>query len=247
MLRTLWLGLALLTLVCLPQVGKAQSYGSASGTSSSGLFGSRSLGQGVGSSGSNFQGSPGNMVQQAQAGAGQASGNERFVRDSRAAGAFVGADSGDASAFFSQMQGGANTRSGLEEFARAAAQRQFQNQNNGGSSRTQLRSRLTLGFAAPSPADHGVSAKLSKRITKLPGLQLEGPLSIAMEGRTAILRGQVASDYDRQMIGRIALLEPGVAAVQNDLTVLGVSTPAKSLPEDPFEAPPVAPRAPQPD
>ena len=124
----------------------------------SGLFGSRTLGQGTTSrAGSGFGGdsgaansaAPGNAVETLQADAGQASGDERFIRENRDPAAFVGADSADASGFFGQQAQGV-TLSGLEQFAAAAASRDFQNQNGGGSSlRSPLRPRLVLGFTPP--------------------------------------------------------------------------------------------------
>jgi osmotically-inducible protein OsmY len=226
----------------------AQRTGSAfSGTTTStGMFGSRSLGQGIGASGSNFSGSPGNMVQEAQAGAGQVEGGERYLRDSRQPGQFVGADSADTSAFYSQMQGNQGG-SGLQELLRGAAQREFQNQDGGGGSRNPLRPRLTLGFR-PEINYAQVSTQMTTRLAKLPNLAILDPVTVSIAGRTAILRGRVATEHDRQMVAQIALLEPGVSAVQNDLRI-GQPVPPrrptpKSAPAD-LPAPPAAPTAPQ--
>lgn len=218
----------LATMFCLVSASAAWSQSAMSGSSSSGLFGSRSLGQGTSSrSGSSFGGSgasggttgtPGNAVQQAQADAGQVTGSERFIRDNRAAGAFVGADTADTSQFNAQTQGSA-IASGLEQFARSAEQRDFQNQNGNSSSRTPLRPRLVLGFASTRDVSHDIRIRLSQRLAKLPQLEILDNVDVAIVGRTAVLRGQVATDYDRQMIAQIASLEPGVAAVQNDLVV----------------------------
>jgi osmotically-inducible protein OsmY len=244
-----------------------------SGSTSSGLFGSRSLGQGTTSrSGSSFGGSgasaaPGNAVEQAQADAGQASGDERFIRENRQPGAFVGADTADTTTFFGQSQGAA--LSGLEQFASAAAQRDFQNQNSNSNSRIQLRPKLVLGFRPPAAASRDIRVRFSQRLAKLPQLEILENVEVAIVGRTAVLRGRVATDYDRQMIAQIASLEPGVAVVQNDLQVgqansqqqsdvlplaeqapmslpksAAIDTPAMNQPE--LAAPP-PPRAPQAD
>ena len=52
------------------------------------------------------------------------------------------------------------------------------------------------------------------------------PVSVSMAadstsefGRTAILRGTVATDEDRRLAEQLVLLEPGVAKVQNEITV----------------------------
>ena len=88
-------------------------------TTSGGTFGSRTLGGGIGgSTGSQF-GSPGSRTTQGQENVGQLTGNERFVRDARAPGAFVGGDSGDAGNPFSQMQGGGgDLRSAIDSLRR---------------------------------------------------------------------------------------------------------------------------------
>ncbi|MCA9132636.1 MAG: BON domain-containing protein [Planctomycetales bacterium] len=50
--------------------------------------------------------------------------------------------------------------------------------------------------------------------SSLDGVQLE------MEGRTAIIRGQVASEADVQLAERLLSLEPGIDSVRNELVVL---------------------------
>ena len=47
-----------------------------------------------------------------------------------------------------------------------------------------------------------------------------GTAAVALDGQTATLRGVVASEYDRLVAEKIALLEPGVARVQNQLRVV---------------------------
>ncbi len=64
-----------------------------------------------------------------------------------------------------------------------------------------------------------ISRDFERRLTKLPGLTAENSVAVKMDGETAVLTGAVASAAEREMIGRLALLEPGVASVQNELTV----------------------------
>ena len=84
-----WLSLGALTTV------QAQS--------SSGMFGSRTLGGSVSGRSDNLSsaGTPGARLEQ-QTEVGQIGGNERFLRSSRTAGQFVGSDSGE-SAFVGAM------------------------------------------------------------------------------------------------------------------------------------------------
>ncbi len=235
------------------QFAAAQQFGG--GNSSSGLFGSRSLGGGIsGGGGSAFGGSgfgtPGNAVEQAQSGAGEVQGGERFTRDGRQAGAFVGADSADATDVFGgQMQGFQG--SGLEQLLGAAAGRNFRNQGStGGSSATPMRAALSLGFTPARPTATALTTQMSQRMSKLPNLNIDSPITIAMEGRTAILRGRVATAHDRTMVEQLALLEPGVSKVRNELQYPGQPAAAKTASPVVEEvdvgdiAPPTAPRIP---
>jgi hypothetical protein len=64
-----------------------------------------------------------------------------------------------------------------------------------------------------------VSTRFTQRVAKLPGLQTSGVTMLAAEGRTAVLRGKVASTEQADLLGRLALLEPGISNVQNELTI----------------------------
>ena len=150
--------LATLAIVLSTDAAWAQFSGNAfsGGTTNSGTFGSRTLGQGVGAGSSNFQGSPGNRLEQAQSGAGEVSGGERFVRDSRQPGQFVGADSGDATNFFSQLGGGGFPGGGLEQLAR---NRNFQNNQTQSGRQAPAAAaadaRLRLSWTRRDPAQFG--------------------------------------------------------------------------------------------
>jgi hypothetical protein len=95
------------------------------------------------------------------------------------------------------------------------------NRNSTNSTTTQLRIPMQV---APNPAVAGrvrnvVSTQFTERVTKLPGLQTSGVTMTAAEGRKAVLRGKVASTEQADLLGRLALLEPGISNVQNELTI----------------------------
>ena len=79
--------------------------------------------------------------------------------------------------------------------------------------------RVASNIAATVPARAAVANRFSQRVTKLPGLQTAGVTMTTAEGRTAVLQGKVASKEQADLLGRLALLEPGISAVQNELTV----------------------------
>ncbi|MFO0902668.1 MAG: BON domain-containing protein [Pirellulales bacterium] len=92
-----------------------------------------------------------------------------------------------------------------------------QQQNQRG--RQQLRIPMRLGFTSP-PAQMSVrSRQFATRVPKIPGLKNVRELTIEMDGETAILRGKVDSEDQRLLVERMAKLEPGISAVQNELQV----------------------------
>lgn len=95
----------------------------------------------------------------------------------------------------------------------------MQNMGRGGQQQRQLRTPIRLGFDRPLVAGPQVVAQFERRLTKIPQLQITGKLDVAMDGSTAVLRGVVGSERDRDLAGRLALLEPGISDVRNELTI----------------------------
>jgi hypothetical protein len=62
-------------------------------------------------------------------------------------------------------------------------------------------------------------SRLAERLRVVLRDRLRSPLSVSIEHETAILRGAVASQYDRTLAGHLARFEPGVRNVKNELTV----------------------------
>jgi len=74
-------------------------------------------------------------------------------------------------------------------------------------------------FDHPSVPNSKVASKLSMQLTKSKGISAVGPVTVEMQGQTAVLRGVVATGHDRDLAARLALLEPGVSQIQNELQV----------------------------
>jgi len=86
--------------------------------------------------------------------------------------------------------------------------------------RQQLRMTLTLGFTlAARPSATDVGRKVQTRLTRIPQLRGNGPLTVEMDGRVAGLQGEVATEDARDLIARVVLLEPGISDVRNELQV----------------------------
>ncbi len=95
----------------------------------------------------------------------------------------------------------------------------FNQQGGRNTTRSTIRIPLRLGFAAKPISVPQFTAKFEGRIANLHGLSTIGPIRVTMEGSTAVLKGVVASEQDRQMAEGVALLEPEVETVRNELKV----------------------------
>ena len=90
---------------------------------------------------------------------------------------------------------------------------------NARASASAIRVPLRIGFAPKPLAGPQVTARFESRIANLNGLTAIGPIRVTMEGSTAILTGVVASEQDREVAEGVAMLEPEVGSVRNELTV----------------------------
>lgn len=68
-----------------------------------------------------------------------------------------------------------------------------------------------------------VARRLSGELSQLNGSY--GPVRVQIEGKTAVLRGTVATEHDRVRAGQLAILERTISHVQNELQVASDWTP----------------------
>jgi hypothetical protein len=111
-----------------------------------------------------------------------------------------------------------NTRGGLNNMMRAMNNFGFNSRFN---QRQQLRVPIRLGFATTSlqPPSPDVGLRVQDRLARIPQLRDNGPLAVEMDGRVAVLRGEVVSQHERELVARLVLLEPGISDVKNELTI----------------------------
>jgi hypothetical protein len=91
-----------------------------------------------------------------------------------------------------------------------------QNQQQG-----KVRTHLRLGFETPGQPAGTVGPRFTQvvqRVLDRPDVG-GGQVSVTLEGSTAVLTGTVASKHARDVVERLAMLEPGIGAVRNELTV----------------------------
>ena len=169
--------------------------------------------------------------QNSSEGVGSIDGDERFLRDNQQTGGVLGAAAPTVGLFNTQGANsptGGNRQFGIGRGPQAFGQNNFNNQllnslfggaGVGGSQQKPLRMPLKLGFKPPARKPEAVAAKLQSRLTRLPRVQKMGRVEIRLQGGKAILSGQVNSEEDRRLLTRLAMFEPGVSDVQNDLQV----------------------------
>jgi len=149
-------------------------------------------------------------------------------------GAFVGADRSDTTNARSLQAIGAgltaNSGGSLTQLQSLFTQSlQTLNQNNARAPKARIRVPMKLGFS-PLPASPVHFRTFGTNLTRLPGVHFVGPAEAVLEGRTAVLRGKVASEEDRRLAESLAKLEPEVLAVRNELQVDSAVTTGEELP-----------------
>jgi hypothetical protein len=91
----------------------------------------------------------------------------------------------------------------------------------GQASTPSVRTALSIDFEHPAADPKKVSTTLGEHLMDLPGIHWRSPVQLEMQGRTAILRGAVATAHDRDLAERVVRLEATIEQVQNQLAVVG--------------------------
>ena len=193
------------------------STGSAFGSTSGGSFGSANWGSGL-NSGGNQQGGSFGLTGAGQGGV-QPGGLQQGAGGQQRG--FVGNDAQDSQNMFQNLNG-RDRRRAMFNFALDSlnemrdSRRRWQNRN-----RTPPAARVKLtpeiDIAPLAPAD--TAAVLNQRLGQVLAPRGGDSVTVAMEGRTAVLTGAVASEHDKALAEKMASFEPGVSEVQNLLTV----------------------------
>ncbi|MCE9605972.1 MAG: BON domain-containing protein [Planctomycetia bacterium] len=240
--------LAYVAPLCCGSFAEAQQSAS---SGSSGAFGARSLGSSFSPTASGFapggsnglgagMGGVAGMTTRGDNTAGQVSGNERFVRGSRRPGQFVGADNADTSNLMSQLSSMASQNQlGPQRNNNAANPNRTTGNLGLGARRVQPRVAVSVGFDYRTAGSDEAGTVLQNRFTKSSRPGLRGRVIVNLEGTTAVLRGNVATEHDRVLAEQVALLEAGVGSVRNELQVIQ----RENLPTQ--QAPSIQPLSPQ--
>jgi len=211
------------------------------------LFGNRTVGQGITSprartSGTNQRSLLGQLLdrhssknnESALSGIGLPDTSARYMRGNREATDFVGTDSEDAGGFVGRQKGEApaEIRSAIDDNLQVQSAPDA-NRTAGASGRRRTRMyqpRLSVDFDFARRPPAALNTRLTHRLESSLGLAETARVEVSVEGGTATLRGEVASERDRKLARLMLLFEPGISSVENELIV--ARRPATPSPSD---------------
>lgn len=149
---------------------------------------------------------------------------EQFLRDAQRAGAFVGADTGDMTGFVGEVGASGTSRTARSGRSSQNARRRTQTSSRANTRNTrrttaEIRTTIQVGFSVPRLPPAQLRSTLATRLASTSRLQMQSPVEVLIENRTATLRGEVATEHGRVLAEQLARLEPGIWEVRNELTV----------------------------
>ena len=79
---------------------------------------------------------------------------------------------------------------------------------------------MTIGFSIPRTGSTVVANRLQARFKEIPALKGTINVTVVMEGSTAVLTGTAISEREQGFAASLAMLEPGVDDVRNEVRVV---------------------------
>ncbi|MCA9162867.1 MAG: BON domain-containing protein [Planctomycetales bacterium] len=113
-------------------------------------------------------------------------------------------------------------------------------QQFGAQGQASIRTRSAIAFEPVRLPATVVTQRFADRLGRIPRLGPVDGVQVGMDGEVAVLTGAVASQRDRDLIGQLALLEPGIRSVRNELLVAppaGVNPPLETPAAPPLPTP----------
>ncbi|MDP6554303.1 MAG: BON domain-containing protein [Pirellulaceae bacterium] len=156
-------------------------------------------------------------------GAGDLQGSERFLRRNRGRADFVGSDQREQQGFVGSEQARVTGRvmssiAGLRE--RVDRTSQINRPLALPDTNEMYHPKLRLDFAPSKPPLTDVENRLTDVMSLSSRFSERSRIVVSVEGRTAILRGEVTSARERDLAELVALFEPEISKVQNVLKVV---------------------------
>jgi hypothetical protein len=181
------------------------------------MFGPRQLGGFL-----SRQTPPGSVSNPAEAlihDSGSLTGTERFLRGNRRATDFIGTDMGDDRRFVGVTQARqARTLPAAATVREAVLPEVNRATNEGNAAQRPYPPQLVLDPELSGPTTTDVVSAVERHLSQSP-IRWAQPFEVSLVGRTAVLRGAVASERDRELAEALVRFEPGISDVQNDLQI----------------------------
>ncbi|MCR4412300.1 MAG: BON domain-containing protein [Thermoguttaceae bacterium] len=95
---------------------------------------------------------------------------------------------------------------------------------------------LEIGFDYHGPQRQDASEVVAQRLQASPALHPANRIEVFLAGTTATLRGEVVSERDRGLAEQLALFEPGIYSVRNELRVRSRPAEAEGWRASPTQA-----------
>ncbi len=136
-------------------------------------------------------------------------------------GGFVGRDANDVRAGFDSLQGGRGPGGMMDQMIEnlnemRESRRRWREQN---AAPPPVRVRLVPAFDMPANVSAPTNVEIQTRLTRVMESRGVGSPQVEFVGRTAFIRGVVATERERSLLGKLASLEPGVSRVENLVTI----------------------------
>lgn len=154
---------------------------------------------------------------------------------------FVGRDSSDMAAVFQQM--GRSSNQFFQQLNRTMGRggRGRRNSSQEENAAPPVRMRLDVAFDTPRIQPSVTATNVRSRLTSTLSRRSIAAPEVEMAGDTVVLRGTAQSESQRMVIEQLVLMEPGVFAVDNQMTVAPSSVAQPPEPPHPSDSQPSAP------
>lgn len=168
-------------------------------------------------------------------------GSERFLRDNRDRGEFVGSDRTEQQGFVGSEQalGTGRVRTSVESL------REFRDRS--GRINRPLEPpamgepylpRLSVDFTVGRSLEPQRALRVEDRLNRYLAVTNEQPISVSVVNRQAILRGEVTAEEDVARLEILLSFEPGIDEIVNELVVVPPNAPSPSQRRTPLPIPP---------
>lgn len=104
------------------------------------------------------------------------------------------------------------------------------NGNQNSQKENKVRAVIRIGFPVQHPTASHTAGRINQRFAAMPLPPGVAGVQVTMDGRTAVLQGQVQSLEDGGLLERLLLLEPGIDGVRNELSVANAGNPSEEVP-----------------